>query len=356
MNTKLKKIMLAGCFLSLPFYAQAQAPLKIPRAPHPPVIAEYIKGTPSFVGVEVNGFKQRQPSDGMPISQLTKAYLSYDDTHFYAVFVAKDDPKLVRARIAKRDDFEGDDFVILELDTFHDKRRAYTFFVNPYGVQFDAKRTEGLDMDSDFETQWQSDGQMTEDGYVSMMAIPFKSLRFQNADVQTWGYTLGRQISRNNEVAYSPELTERIAPVVPQFGTLQIPEKLQAGRNLQFDPFVYTGQSKTITRAPLLPTWRTESKTQVGFDAKWVLGDSTSLDLTVKPDFSEVDSDEPQSIVDKRYEVQMPEKRPFFLENSAYFQTAIPLFFSRRIAEPRGGVRVTGREGAWAYGALLIDD
>ncbi|MFX5583027.1 hypothetical protein ABTE20_20690, partial [Acinetobacter baumannii] len=85
-----------------------------------------------------------------------------------------------RSRMAKRENFFGDDYVILELDTFHDKQRSFVFFINPLGVQLDAKRTEGQDTDFDFETQWQSDGRLTSDGYVCMMAIPFKSLRFRN--------------------------------------------------------------------------------------------------------------------------------------------------------------------------------
>ncbi|WP_395012329.1 DUF5916 domain-containing protein [Undibacterium sp.] len=353
----LKKIVIALSLSLMISTTSAQNNLQIPRAQSAPQLVEFVSGVPANVGLKIQDFKQRTPGDGTPASQETSAYLSYDDTHFYAVFVAKDDPAKIRARIAKREDFEGDDFVILELDTFHDKRRAFTFFVNPYGVQLDSKRTEGFDPDNNFDTQWESDGQLTDYGYVTRMAIPLKSLRFKNADVQTWGVAVGRLIARLNEASYWPHITMREAGFVPQFAGMTIPEKLSSGRNAQLNPFVFLGNSRSLNTDDLAkPRWQQENKRQVGLDAKWVLGDASAIDITLKPDFSEVESDEPQIVIDKRYEVLFPEKRPFFLENASFFQTPTPLFFSRRISQPQAGVRITGREGAWAYGGLLIDD
>lgn len=352
----LKKIILSLLLSGVASGAVAQD-LAIPRAAQPPKLQDYLKGEPASHGFKITEFKQRNPGDGTPISKPMTAYLSYDDTHFYAVFVAKDDPALIRARIAKREDLDGDDIVILELDTFHDKRRSFSFSINPYGVQFDSKRTEGFDPDVNFDTQWESEGQLTDDGYVVRMAIPFKSLRFKSADVQTWGVGVGRVISRLNEESFWPYITKKIAGVVPQLAAVKIPEKLSVGRNAQINPFVFAGNSKVLDSENLQkPIWQRENKVQGGLDAKWVLGDAAAVDVTIKPDFSDVDSDEPQIVVGKRYEVLFPEKRPFFLENSSFFQTPNPLFFSRRIAQPSAGVRVTGRADSWSYGGLLIDD
>jgi len=175
--------------------------------------------------------------------------------------------------------------------------------------------------------------------------------------VQSWGVAVGRIISRLNEESFWPPISRKIAGIVPQFASMQIPEKLSAGRNAQINPFVFLGNSRWINTDDFKhPQWQQDNKAQVGLDAKWVLGDSTAIDLTLKPDFSEVDSDEPQIVVGKRYEVLFPEKRPFFLENASFFQTPNPLFFSRRISQPKAGLRVTGRVDHWAYGGLLIDD
>lgn len=334
-----------------------QNKVTIPRAKRPPQLRDYVSGVPADAGFGISEFTQRSPTGGAPATQATTAYLSYDDTHFYAVFVAKDDPSLIRARIAKREDFDGDDLVVLELDTFHDKRRSFIFFVNPYGVQLDSRRTEGLDPDNNFDTQWESEGELTSDGYVTRLAIPLKSLRFKTSDVQTWGVAVGRIISRLNEESFWPPISRKIAGIVPQFANMTIPEKLSAGRNAQLNPFVFLGNSRWLNTEDFKhPQWQQDNKAQVGLDAKWVLGDSTAIDLTLKPDFSEVDSDEPQIVVGKRYEVLFPEKRPFFLENASFFQTPNPLFFSRRISQPKAGLRVTGRVDHWAYGGLLIDD
>src|SRR5205823_14598133 len=102
--------------------------------------------------------------------------------------------------------------------------------------------------------------------------------------------------------------------------------------------------------------FRSETDARVGLDAKMVLKDALTLDITVNPDFSQVESDEPQVTINQRFEVFFPEKRPFFLENAGFFQTPENLFFSRRIADPQFGLRLTGKAGHWAVGMLAIDD
>lgn len=358
-----KIIVLAGLLGSSHFaFAQVQSAEKItiPKVKQAPVLKDYIGTLPAnaaHLGLEISDFKQRNPGDGTPVSKQTKAFLSYDEQYFYAVFVAKDDPALVRARIAKREDIDGDDLVTLELDTFKDQRRAFVFEVNPLGVQVDGKRTEGQEIDYQFNTQWDSEAQLTDDGFVVKMAIPFKSLRFENSDEQTWGIAVGRWIARLSEEAFWPHISKRVAGFVPQMATIRIPEKMSAGRNVQLLPFVYAGKTKALNSEDLnTPFWQREKKLQAGLDAKWVIGEAAALDVTLKPDFSEVESDEPKITVGQRYEVEFPETRPFFLENASFFKTPKPLFFSRRIIEPSAGLRLTGRKENWSYGGLLMDD
>ena len=102
--------------------------------------------------------------------------------------------------------------------------------------------------------------------------------------------------------------------------------------------------------------YRTENDPRAGLDAKMILRDALTLDMTVNPDFSQVESDSPQVTVNQRYEVFFPEKRPFFIENSDYFQTPENLFFSRRMVDPQFGLRLTGKLGRWGIAALAGDD
>jgi hypothetical protein len=118
------------------------------------------------------------PTDGAPVTQPTTAYLSFDDSNLYAAFIAKDDPRLIRARVAKRKQIMSDDRVTINIDTFHDHHHAYWFDVNPYAVQFDGITTDGYGDDMSWEGLWYSEAKITADGYVVLITIPFRTLRF----------------------------------------------------------------------------------------------------------------------------------------------------------------------------------
>src|SRR5437016_7939274 len=329
--------------------------LQIARAARPPELDDFVRGDSARPGgTVVSDFRQRDPGDGNPAGAPTMAYLSYDDANLYVVFVCRDRPALVRAGLAKREEIASDDGVALYLDTFGDRKHAYLFAANPLGVQADALVTEGQDDDYSFDSVWQADGRLTADGYVVRLAIPFRSLRFPRAPVQRWGIALARYIRRNNEESYWPYITKRLAGLVPQFGTLDGLSNISPGRNLQAIPYgAFTGARFLDTEAP---AFRTASDRRFGLDVKGVIRDALTLDATVNPDFSQVESDEPQVTINERFETFFPEKRPFFIENAGYFQTPVNLFFSRRIADPGTGVRLTGKAGRWAVGAIGTDD
>lgn len=337
--------------------ARAQDALKIPRTSAPPELDDYVAGLPTDHGVEISEFKQQSPGDGNPVSLETRAYLSYDDDHLYVVFVCKDDPELVRARIARRENIFGDEGVQILLDTFDDDQRAFVFAANPYGVQLDSKLTEGQGYDYNFDTQWKSDGVVTRDGYVTMFSIPFKSLRFHPGEKQNWGVAIGRIIPRFSEFSYWPYITQRKQGFVQQFAPVEIDSSISPGRNISLTPtLTYRDQELLGLDRFGVPGIRRKTDTEVGLDAKFVIRDALAVDLTVNPDFGEIESDAPQVIVNQRFEVRFPEKRPFFLENAGFFGTPQSLFFSRRIVDPEYGARATGRFGRWAVGALAIND
>ncbi|MDQ6665492.1 MAG: carbohydrate binding family 9 domain-containing protein [Acidobacteriota bacterium] len=331
--------------------------LRIPRISRAPTLEDFAAGASLEEMARITGFRQRQPDDGAPVSRKTTAYLGYDDKNIYAVFVCQEQAGKVRARLNKREDIFNDDVVGIFLDTFRDRQHTFEFLVNPLGIQADGIETEGQGDDFSFDTLWFSNGRITPEGYTVLMSIPFRSLRFKNRDVQTWGIALVRIIPDNNETSFWPFITQKVEGFSQQLATLQGLENISPGRNLQFIPYGLLSRSRFLDRPDGgIPAFRKQTDFRGGLDSKIVLRDALTLDIALNPDFSQVESDDPQVTVNQRFEVFFPEKRPFFIENAAYFQTPENLFFSRRIADPEYGARLTGKAGRWALGVLGIDD
>ena len=363
----LRWFRLALVCAALPLYAEDSpfGSIRLPRVNTPPRIEEFLNMEPSPAWKDklarAEQFHQRIPSDGAPVSERTEVYLGYDAKNLYAIFICFDsEPQRLRARLSRREDIFDDDFIELMLDTFNDHRHSYAFFANPLGVQADALWAEGpgtgdQNFDMSFDTVWNSSGRVTDRGYVIWMAIPFRSLRFSSSDPQTWGLMLARNIPRKNEQSFWPQYSSRILGRLNQEGHASGLEKISPGRNLQLIPYgVFRSFKELDLRDPNDPKYTQRAAFgQFGLDAKAVLKDKFVLDATANPDFSQVESDDPQVTVNQRFEVQFPEKRPFFLENSNYFQTPIQLLFTRRIADPKWGVRLTGKDGPWAVGTLV---
>ena len=350
--------------------------LVIPRVAVAPALEDFLAMQPNekFRGrmAEAHGFVQREPSDGAPATQRTHIYLAYDSANLYAVFVCFDsEPGKIRAHLTRREQFlPDDDNVEVMLDTFHDGRRAYAFVTNPYGIQADSLWTEGRNagdtsntgdfgnFDSSFDTLWYSRGQLTSQGYVVWIAIPFKSLRFPLEPDQTWGIILNRGIPRSDENDFWPRVSSRIRGRLNQEATLKGLEGISPGRNMQFIPYGLGRSFRFLDlRDPNAPRFSERTfQGRFGLDSKFVLKDRLVLDLTVNPDFSEIESDQPQITANQRFEVFFPEKRPFFQENANFFETPKGILFTRRIIDPEFGARLTGKLGPYALGFLATDD
>lgn len=329
--------------------------IAIERAQTPPRLEDYVNGE-NGRGTRVTGFLQREPNDLTPASEDTVAYLSYDDENVYAVFVCRaKDTSRIRARMARRESIFQDDHVAVFLDTFNDKQRAYMFFATPLGIQGDGITTDGQNDDMSFDTVWQSRGMRTDFGYVVSIAIPFKSLRFPaGTGPQTWGVAVARSIPSADEIAFWPGITRRVSGFAAQMAQATGIEGVSPGRNIQLIPYGSFAAARFLDRGA--SRMDDDRDARVGMDAKVVLRDAVTLDFTVNPDFSQVESDEPQVTANQRFEVFFPERRPFFIENAGYFQTPFTLFFSRRLRDPQFGTRATGKAGDWALGAIVADD
>jgi hypothetical protein len=366
-------ILLLALLFTTPFLYAAAPTIQIPHIDRPPTLADFEAMHPvpaiSERMLKVSGFIAREPADGAQPTQDTDVYLAYDDHNLYAVFLCWDkEPEKIRARMTRREDIFSDDSAEIMIDTFNDARRGYAFAANPLGIQWDALWTEGSisnglpadfsGFDPSFDTVWNSEGRLTGEGYLLLIEIPFKSLRFPKTNPQQWRIILNRSIPRTNENLFWPRISNRIQGRFNQAATGTGIDHVSPAHNIQLTPYgLLRGFRDIDDRDPNKPLFESRTvKPEIGLDAKFILHDSFVLDATINPDFSQVESDQPQITVNQRFAVFFPEKRPFFLENSNYFNSPIDLVFTRNIVHPEFGLRLTGKSGPWAVGLLGSDD
>ncbi len=307
---------------------------------------------------EISGFIQNTPSDGQPGTEKTEVWLGHTKTALYIVFICHDHrPSGIRGHLARRENITTDDNVSVLLDPFQDRRKGVLFTVNAAGVQADAAWTENNSPDYSYDQVWDSEGRVTKDGWMALIAIPFRSLRFRPAGPD-WGVVFFRNLPRNSEVDYWPRIAAGVSGVLSQEGTLRGIEGVTGSRNLQLNPYLLGQNEHTLLGLnPMDPYFSTRRfEGTAGGEAKAILKDSIVLDGTINPDFSTVESDQPQFTVNQRYPVYFPELRPFFLENANYFATPLTLLYTRNIVHPEYGARLTGKIGHYNLGLLTIDD
>ncbi|MGA3135790.1 MAG: carbohydrate binding family 9 domain-containing protein [Terracidiphilus sp.] len=310
--------------------------------------------------LKISGFIQNSPSDGKPATEETEVWLGYTKSTFYLVFICYDHhANLIRGHLARRENILNDDNVSVLFDPFQDHRKGVLFTVNPAGVQADAAWTEGQGQDYSYDQVWDSEGQVTDKGWMALMAIPFRSLRFRPGG-SDWGVVFSRNFPRNSETDFWPRVAANISGVLTQEATLKGIEGVTGSHNVQINPYVLGQNERTLeTLDPLDPYFSSRHlEATAGGEFKAVLKDKIVFDATVNPDFSDIESDQPQFTVDQRYPVYFPELRPFFLENANYFTTPSPiaLLYTRNIVHPEYGARLTGKLDHTNIGLLAIDD
>jgi len=354
-----------------PAAAQAQAPKAQPPAEYRvPLIAERLRLS-DFASMEpraelkgkllrVAGFIQNTPRDGQPATEATEVWLGYTKSDLYLVFICHDHhPDRIRGHLARRENILNDDNVSVLFDPFQDHRKGVLFTVNPAGVQADAAWTDGQGQDYSYDQVWDSEGQVTRDGWMALMAIPFRSLRFR-PNGSDWGVVFGRNFPRNSETDFWPRVAANISGVLTQEATLKGIEGVTGSHNIQVNPYSLGQNERTLeTLDPANPYFSSRHlEATAGGEFKAVLKDKIVFDATVNPDFSDIESDQPQFTVDQRYPVYFPELRPFFLENANFFTTPSPiaLLYTRNIVHPEFGARLTGKLDHTNIGLLAIDD
>lgn len=339
---------------------------KVPLLPTPLVLSDFT-GTSDSMGpsaalaaqlTHITGFTQSYPVNGKPASEKTEVWLGRTLNSLYFVFICHDhDPEAIRTHLDRRENTFKDDTVSVLLDPFQDHRRGVLFSVNPAGVQADAAWTENSRPDYSYDQVWDSEARVTRTGWLALISIPYRSLRFRPG-LQGWGVVFQRNIPRNSENDTWPRIAADISGVLTQEATLRGIEGVTGSHNLQLNPYALAQSEHTLnTLYPLSPYFSSRKlEGTAGGDAKAIIKDSIVLDATLNPDFSQVESDQPQFTVNQRYPVRFPELRPFFLENANYFSTPIKLVYTRNIVRPEYGARATGKIGKTNLGLLAIDD
>jgi len=310
----------------------------------------------------LTGFSEYRPVDSQPASERTEVLVFYSPSALYFGIIAHDSaPGSIRATVADRDNISQNDWVRIFLDTFSDRRRAFVFGVNPLGAQEDGVQTEGafnagsmmggtVDLNPDY--QFDSKGRLTPDGYVVEVRIPFKSLRYPGSGPQRWGINISRKTQRTGREDTWTD-ARRVASFLAQAGTMDGLHDLQRGVVTEIQPFVTGASNGAVTGAGGF----TRDKTDISPGANLRLGfTNLSVDATVNPDFSQVESDASQVTVNERFALFFAEKRPFFLEGIELFATPNQLVYTRRIVDPLVGGKLTGKIGRTGIAILSAAD
>lgn len=300
-----------------------------------------------------------QPEDNAPAPVETTCRVAYDRDALYLGCRARDpSPGSIRANLADRDEPLEDDHVRLILDTFDDERRAYEFRVNPLGVQMDALYAGGSS-DFSWDGIWDSDGRVTEDGYVVEASIPFETLSFPDRAKrsQSWGIILGRSYPRSVRHRVRSIRTDQSSScLLCQADELVGLRGISSGHRLELDPTLTTKRTDARPGLTADGLETGEIDVQPGLTAQWGVTSNLTLDATVNPDFSQVEADVARLQTNRRFAVQYPEKRPFFQEGSDLFSVPGNLVHTRTVVDPAAGAKFTGKTGPHAIGAFVARD
>jgi len=376
--------VLIGCCAAALVEA-ASAPARVVATPIPEAMAVRVDGDLDDAVWQtvpaITGFRQREPSDGAAPTYETEARVAYDATALYIAVQAFDpEPKRIVGIRTRRDEGSPSDWVSVLVDSFHDRRSAFEFAVNPAGVKQDSYWFNDNNNDQGWDAVWDVAVSRGERGWRAEFRIPFSQLRYRPSEASTFGLAIVRKIGRLNETTTWPLLSKSANGYVSSFGELTGLRLDRSPKRLEVVPYVL-GDVKTQPAESGNPlTKTTDPNGSVGVDLKYALRPGLTLTGTVNPDFGQVEAD-PAVVNLSAFETFFSERRPFFVEGSGIFSFDIDcndgscsgLFYSRRIGRtPRGeadvpesgyssspnqttiigAAKLTGRIGAFSIGAL----
>src|SRR2546425_3074234 len=348
---------LLHCCDSAPTYSgrDHELDVRIPRFDVDVVIDGDLADSVWAGAARLTGFSQYSPNDGVPAADSTQVLVWYSATAIYFGIRAFEQHGRPTVTLTSRDQIFGDDNVQILLGTFHDAKQVLMFAVNPLGVQGDGSLIEGAnvtasgfiggavvgreqpDLSPDFV--YQSRGRLTDWGYEVEVRIPFKSLRYQARQPQDWSINVLREVKHSGfEDSWYPARRAN-ASFIAQSGTLRGLTGMHRGLVVDLNPEA-TGRA---SGAPTTSGYQYDmGNPQIGGNVRWGGSDNPTLNRTIKPDFSPVESDARQLLFDPRQTPFFPQKRPFFLEGSELFRVPQNLIYTRRIVQPVAAAKLTG--------------
>ncbi len=294
---------------------------------------------------------------GEEAAEQTYVWMTYDDAAVYFAFRCLDtQPERIRTTISRRDNVFNDDWVGLSLDSSRAGQLAYHLFVNPSGIQMDALQSGSGGEDFAPDWVWQSAGNVGTEGWSAEIRVPLENLRFQSGTDLRMGVLFWRRLSRTGVSTSWPEMLpgkwvfDVNAPVVF--------DQLQSRRLLEVIPS--STFSSNQTRLDDTRWNGTRARGDVGVSVKYGVTSAVTLDATINPDFSQVESDQFEVEVNQRFPVFFNEKRPFFMEGQGLFNlagtngdaTMRTAVHTRTIIDPSVGLKLTGAAGRHTFGVL----
>lgn len=315
-------------------YAQVEKrSIEATRVQAPPKIDGLLEDSWGMDQVEAVKFYQAEPNNGEPASFDTKVRVLYTD---YGIYIGArmydDDPRNIKTELGARDDMgkNTDQFGVL-FDTYNTGQNAFGFVVNASKVQSDVFLTPNDD-DRSWDAVWKSAVSIDDEGWVVEMEIPFSAIRFPKKEEAVWGINFMRQIKDKAEESFWNFVDNSVEGFVNQSGQLTGLKNIKPPVRLFFNPFIAGG----VSHDSGTDSW--DETYSAGMDIKYGINESFTLDMSLIPDFSQVQSDN-QVLNLSPFEVRFNENRPFFTEGTELFSKA-GIFFSRRIGKSFGSVNL----------------
>lgn len=300
------------------------------------------------------------PWNNLPSPVKTEAKLIENGDYLYVAFIAYDpEPEKIQGFLGDRDTKWFDDIVGIKLDTHNNRRLNYEFFVNPFGVQNDATFNEITGKaNSLWDGIWDSYGKITPQGYQVEMAIPYNILNFEeNGLEKKWAIELVRSYPRETRLRISHVPLDRDNPCwLCQYPEAIGFENAKTGKNIRLTPAITASKNQQRDIYNDADNWHDENDIDAGIDLRWGIDANTSLNATINPDFSTVEADAGQLSINTTFSLFYDEKRAFFLDNSDYFDSNYDLVYTRNIADPDYGAKLTGRVDEHSYGIFMTND